>query len=241
MYRFTTILWDVDGTLLDFLYSQRYAITKCFRSTGREITEEQIERYSQINDEFWKRHERGEVTRDELLAGRFEKLFTELAIHDIDVKKFQKEYEEALGSVFSHIDDSLTVCKSLSGYVRQYAVTNGNVSIQKRKLKLSGLLETLDGLFVSEEVGAPKPSSAFFDHCLERIEEKDRSKILIVGDSLTSDIKGGIQAGIATCWYRPDTAVNDSPCRPDYEISDLHMIYDILEVFETWQSRRDRS
>lgn len=241
MNRFTTILWDVDGTLLDFLYSQKYAITKCFRTTGREITEAQIERYSQINEEFWKRHELGEVTKDQLLVGRFEKLFAELDINDIDIKKFQKEYQEALGSVFSHIDDSLTICKSLTGHIRQYGVTNGIVSIQKNKLKLSGLLETMDGLFISDEIGTPKPHKAFFDYCFERIEEKDRSKILIVGDSLTSDIKGGIQAGIATCWYRPDGTVNDSPYIPDYEISDLHMIYDILEVFETWQSRRDKS
>lgn len=241
MNRFTTILWDVDGTLLDFLYSQEYAIKKCFRTVGREITEAQIQRYSQINEEYWKRYELGEVTKEELLRGRFEKLFAELGVGDIDLEKFQREYEEALGSVFSHVDDSLTICKSLSGHVRQYGVTNGIVAVQRGKLQRSGLLEALDGLFISEEIGTPKPHKAFFDYCFERIEEKDKSKILIVGDSLTSDIKGGIQAKIAACWYRPDGTVNESPYLPDYEISDLHMIYDILGVFDTWQSRRDKS
>ena len=241
MKRFTTILWDVDGTLLDFLYSQSYAIKKCFQTVGKEITEEQIQRYSQINDEFWKRYERGEVTKAQLLAGRFLQLFKEYDIRDIELEPFQREYQEALGSVFSFMDDSLTICKALHGYVRQYVVTNGVVSTQRSKLKLSGLMENMDGVFISEEVGVPKPEKGFFDYCLERVEEKDRSKILIVGDSLTSDIRGGSQAGIVTCWYRPDGEVNTSPYIPDYEISDLHMIYDILGVFDTWQNQRDKS
>lgn len=241
MNRFTTILWDVDGTLLDFLYSQTYAITECFRALGKEITEEQIQRYSQINDEFWKRYERGEVTKEQLLSGRFLQLFQEYDIRDINLEVFQREYQEALGNVFSHKDDSLTICKSLHGHVRQYVVTNGVVSTQRSKLKLSGLMEVMDGVFISEEVGVPKPDKKFFDYCLERVEEKERSKILIVGDSLTSDIRGGAQAGIVTCWYRPDGEANTSPYIPDYEISDLHMIYDILGVFETWQNQRDKS
>ena len=241
MKRFTTVLWDLDGTLLDFLYSQRYALQKCFRTAGREIAEEQMERYSQINDSFWKRYELGEISKERLLRERFVQLFKEYGIEDIEPGAFQREYEEALGSVVSHKDDSLTLCKALNGFVRQYVVTNGISATQRSKLKLSGLEEAMDGVFISEEVGAPKPSEEFFAYCLERIEEKDRSKILIVGDSLTSDIRGGIQAGIATCWYRPDTEENPSPYIPAYEISDLHMIYDILGVFDTWQSRRDKS
>lgn len=230
MSRFTTILWDVDGTLLDFLYSQRYALTKCFHTAGLEITEEQIERYSQINESFWKRHELGLIKKEELLAGRFIQLFGEYDIRDIDVKAFLKEFQEALGSVFSHKDDSLTICKTLMGHVSQYVVTNGVSFTQRNKLKLSGLAEAMDGIFVSEEVGSPKPGKAFFDHCLKHVAERDISKILIVGDSLSSDIKGGVQAGIATCWYRPEGTENPTDLRPDYEISDLHMIYDILGV-----------
>lgn len=230
MSRFTTILWDVDGTLLDFSYSQKFALKKCFETVGREITEEQIERYDQINSSFWRRFELGEVTKEQLLPGRFLQLFDEFDIRGIDIKSFLEEYQEALGSVFSHVDDSLTICKSLHGHVHQYVVTNGVTSTQRNKLMLSGLADVMEGMFISEEVGAPKPSREFFDFCLERLAEKDRSKILIVGDSLSSDIKGGVQAGIVTCWYRPDGADNNTGYRPDYEISDLHMIYDILGV-----------
>ena len=241
MSRFSTILWDVDGTLLDFSYSQRYALKKCFETVGREITDEQIQRYDQINNSFWRRFELGEVTKEQLLPGRFLQLFEEFDIRGIDIASFLKEYQEALGSVFSHVDDSLTICKSLCGHVRQYVVTNGVTSTQRNKLKLSGLAEVMDGMFISEEVGAPKPSREFFDFCLERLDEKDKSKILIIGDSLSSDIKGGVQTGIITCWYRPDGTENNTGYWPDYEISDLHMIYDILGVFDTWQSRRDKS
>ena len=230
MSRYTTILWDVDGTLLDFSYSQKYALKKCFHTVGKEITEEQIERYDQINNSFWRRFELGEVTKEQLLPGRFLQLFEEFDIRGIDLLSFLKEYQEALGSVFSHVDDSLIICRSLRGHAHQYVVTNGVSSTQRNKLKLSGLAEIMDDIFISEEIGAPKPGRDFFDYCLDHVEEKDRTKILIVGDSLTSDIKGGIQAGIITCWYRPDGTENLSGYKPDHEISDLHMIYDILGV-----------
>lgn len=227
----TTILWDVDGTLLDFLYSQRFAITKCFKSAGLTITEEMIKRYSEINDSYWKRLELGEVTKAQLLTGRFITLFEEYGIEGIDVEAFRKEYQEALGSVYCYLDDALTICKSLQGTVKQYVITNGVTTTQRNKLKLSGLAEVMEDVFISEEIGAPKPKREFFDACLERIGEKAKEKILVVGDSLSSDIKGGVQAGLLTCWYRPEGTENHTPFQADYEICDLHQIYDILKIF----------
>lgn len=241
MYRFTTILWDVDGTLLDFVYSQRIALKKCFQTIGRDITEDQMVRYSQINDEYWKKLELGLITKEQLLTGRFATLFEELGIDGVDVDAFRHEYQLNLGSVFAFIDDSLTIVKALQTKVDQYVITNGVTSTQKSKLQLSGLSEAMDGLFISEEIGAPKPNKMFFDYCLANIREKDKSKILIVGDSLSSDIKGGCLAGIPTCWYRPDGSKNSTEFVPDYEINDLHMIYDILGVFEPWQNRQDKN
>lgn len=230
--RITTILWDVDDTLLDFPYSQKYAISKCFHSIGREITEEMIERYSQINTSYWKRLELGEITRQELLPGRFLTLFEEYKIQGVNVEAFRAEYQEALGSVYSYLDDSLTICKSLQGCYKQYVVTNGVASTQRNKLKLSGLDEVMDGIFISEELGASKPSALFFDACLEQVMEKDRSRILLVGDSVSSDIKGGSAAGILTCWYHRTEEENPTQWQADYEIHDLHQIYDVLQVFE---------
>lgn len=227
-HRFTTILWDVDGTLLDFVYSQRYALKKCFHAVGHEVTEEEMALYARINDEYWKRLELGEITKDELLPGRFSALFSALGMEGMDALAFCQEYQTALGSVFSYLDDSLTVCKKLQGQVKQYVTTNGVTSTQYSKLKLSGLADVMDGIFISEQIGYPKPDERFFDICTAQTEEKDRRRMLIVGDSLSSDIKGGIQAGIPVCWYNRTESINNSCYKPDYEISCLSMIYDII-------------
>lgn len=226
----TTILWDVDGTLLDFHYSQRHALTKCFQTAGLTMTEEILERYSEINDSYWKRLELGEVTKAQLLTGRFTSLFEEYGITGVDVEAFRKEYQEELGNVFSYIDDSLNICRSLKGRVKQYVITNGVTSTQRGKLALSGLADCMEELFISEEIGSPKPGSAFFDAVLARLKEKDKSKILVVGDSLSSDIKGGVLAGLRTCWYRQDGTVNTTQYIPDYEINDLHQLEEILDL-----------
>lgn len=225
----TTILWDVDGTLLDFLYSQRLALTQCFQTAGLTITDEILKRYSQINDSYWKRLELGEVTKAQLLNGRFLDLFTEFGIRDVDVEAFRKEYQTGLGNIFAYIDDSLNICRALRGKVKQYVITNGVTSTQQSKLKLSGLGECMEELFISEQVGTPKPGKAFFDKVLSYVEEKDKSRILVVGDSLSSDIKGGVLAGLKTCWYRPEGSVNSTEYQADYEISNLHQIFELLE------------
>lgn len=232
MNNYTTILWDVDGTLLDFVYSQRYAFTKCLKTVGVAATEEMLTRYSQINDSYWKRLELGEITKAELLTGRFTSFFEEYEMEGIDVEAFRKEYQEALGSVYSYIDDSLTLCKALQGHVKQYVITNGVTWTQKNKLKLAGFMEVMERIFISEEIGTPKPQKEFFDYVMKHVDEKDKKKILIVGDSLSSDIKGGVQYGIPTCWYRPEGTENPTDLQPDYEISDLQQIYDVLKIFE---------
>ena len=229
MSRFTTILWDVDGTLLDFEYSQRASLAKCFQIIGREITEEIQDLYDKINDSYWKRLELGEITKAQLLNGRFVTLFEKLAITDVDVEAFRLEYQDGLSNIFAYTDDSLNICKALQGNIKQYVVTNGVTSIQMRKLALSGLIDVMDGLFISEQIGMPKPHKEFFDYCLDHIEERDKSRILLIGDSLTSDIKGGVGAGIPTCWYRKEGTINSSGLCPDYEISDLHQVFDILK------------
>ena len=226
--RFTTILWDVDNTLLDFDYSQRYALGKCFESIGREITEEETALYARINDDYWKRLELGEITKKELLPGRFHTLFLELGIDGVNLEAFCQEYQVALGSVFSFLDDSLTLCRKLQGCVKQYVISNGVAFTQYNKLKLSGLDKVMDGIFISEQVGYHKPDERFFAYCLEHVMEKDIRRILVVGDSLSSDIKGGIGAGLPTCWYNKNGIANTTPYKPDYEIHCLSQIVDIV-------------
>ncbi|MCM1119055.1 MAG: YjjG family noncanonical pyrimidine nucleotidase [bacterium] len=228
---FTTLLWDVDGTLLDFDYSMRRSLQRCFRSIGQPITEEMIQRYSQINDGYWRRLERGEITRAELLVGRFRDFFAEYGLAMDDEKAFLDEFQKGLGHYYAFMDDSLTVVKALQDQYRQYVVTNGVAATQMSKLKLSGLFEVMDGIFISEEVGCGKPSLDFFNYCLERLAEKDRDRILIIGDSMTSDILGGLRAGIRTCWYNPDEKPQLYDYKADYEIAVLQQLYEVLGIY----------
>ena len=227
-YKFSTILWDVDGTLLDFEYSQRIALARSFEALGRSIDENVQKRYDEINESYWKRLEKGEVTRAELLPGRFVLLFREFHMEGIDVEAFRKDYQQHLGSIFCLKDSCLDLLARLSPHVRQYIVTNGVTSTQQSKLELSGIAGLVDGIFISEQLGADKPSIDFFEKCLDSISEKDKSRILIVGDSLSSDIQGGINAGIVTCWYRPYGKENTTGMQPDYEISHLSQIFDVI-------------
>lgn len=225
----TTILWDVDGTLLDFLAAEKAAIRSLFEEYGLgECPDEMIQRYSQINRKYWERLERGEITKPEVLVGRFVEFFGEEGIDTAIAPEFNGKYQLRLGDTIVYCDDSLDIIKSLRGKVKQYVVSNGTVAAQTKKLRLSGIGEVMDGIFLSEDVGAEKPNIGFFDKVFEAFGEVDKKQILIVGDSLTSDIKGGNNAGIVTCWYNPGKKKAAEEYKIDYEITDLHEVYEIL-------------
>ena len=226
----STILWDVDGTLLDFIAAEKAAIKTLFGEFNLgQCSDEMIKRYSEINKTYWQRLESGEITKQEVLVGRFKEFFKSEGIDISVVEEFNSLYQLRLGDTIVYHDDSLEIIKSLQGRVRQYVVSNGTVEAQSKKLRLSGLGELVDGIFLSEHIGVEKPNIEFFDKVLEEIKPADRSSILIVGDSLTSDIQGGNNAGIVTCWYNPLGDKAPDKYRIDYEISDLHQIYEIIE------------
>lgn len=225
-----TILWDVDGTLLDFLAAEKAAVQALFQEFGLgECTDEMVERYSAINKAYWERLERKEMTKPEILVGRFHDFFAEVGVETSVAPAFNDQYQVRLGDTIVFHDDSYEIVKSLRGRVRQYAVSNGTVVAQMKKLRGSGLGELMDGIFLSEEVGAEKPSPEFFEPVFEQLRPFDKSEVLIVGDSLTSDIRGGNNAGIPTCWYNPGHAPRKGNVRIDYEIDNLHQIEEILE------------
>lgn len=228
--KYDILLWDVDDTLLDFGYSERYAIKHCFELIGREISAEWISRYAEINDNYWKRLEKGEVTKAEVLRGRFADLFSEMGIEvaEEELREFQLNYQKALGSVYYYRDSSYELCKKLKGHCRQYLVTNGVESTQRNKLKLSGLDALMDDIFISEVIGFVKPRKEFFDACFAQIPDVDKERVLLIGDSLSSDIKGAKNAGIASCWYNPKGKTAEGIV-PDYVIENLWEVEQIIE------------
>ena len=223
--KINTLLWDLDGTLLDFLASEKAAIKQCFALFGLGACDDaRVARYSAINVRHWERLEREELTKAQVLIGRFEEFF---AAEGIDIglaAPFNKAYEEHLGETIVFRDDSYELVKRLKGCVGQYLVTNGTERVQEKKLSKSGLGELFDGVFISDVVGAQKPSPVFFDRVLAQIGNPDRRSVMIVGDSLTGDMQGGMNAGIVCCWYNPGKAPRPAQYRIDHEIADLREV-----------------
>lgn len=223
------ILWDIDGTLLNFERTEKYAMQKCFSyfSLG-ECTDAMISRYSEINRKYWERLERGELTKEEVLTGRFAEFFHSEGISFSKIGEFNQEYQNRLGDEVFFQDDGYALVEKLKSEVKQYAVTNGTYTAQHRKLKKSGLDVLFDDVFISDLVGYEKPGREFFDHVWTKIGSYGKREVMIVGDSLTSDMQGGNNAGILCCWYNRTGAKNCGNVKIDYEIRDLWEIEKIV-------------
>lgn len=232
---FQVIMWDIDGTILDFLAAEKAAIKKLFPEFGLgECTDEMISRYSKINRTYWERLERKELTKPEVLVGRYVEFFETEGLDVSKAPAFNDAYQIALGDTVVFCDDCLDMIKELKGRFYQVAASNGTIIAQNKKLKNSGLDQILDDVFLSEKLGHEKPAEEFFTLAIEKMEKDlgrkiPREEILIVGDSLTSDIRGGNNAGIKTCWYNPRREINAIGVQIDYEVSNLSDVLDILE------------
>lgn len=225
------ILWDVDGTLLDFKAAEMFAIRKCFSDFSLGIcTDEMLARYSKINHGYWRKLEAGKITKQEVLHGRFQEFFQKEGISFNKIKEFNEDYQSSLGDTYAYCDNGEELVRQLKGKVIQYGVTNGTQVAQRKKLKNSGLDQILDDVFISDIVGAEKPNKEFFVPVLKKLKEYKKDEIMIVGDSLTSDMQGGNNVDIICCWYNPSNSKNDKNLRIDYEITNLHQILEILNM-----------
>ena len=229
MSKIKVILWDVDGTLLNFEAAERVAIRACFeRFALGECSDEMLEQYSAINKKYWERLERGELSKPEVLTGRFIEFFSLRGLDINAVPAFNDAYQVALGDTVCFNDDAADIIRTLSDSYKQYVVTNGTRIAQEKKLSNSGLGTMMDDVFISELIGAEKPNIAFFNAVWEKIGHYAVDEVIIVGDSLTSDMRGGNNAGILCCWYNPKGERAPGDIRIDYEITDLRQIYDVL-------------
>ncbi|MBE6719916.1 MAG: noncanonical pyrimidine nucleotidase, YjjG family [Ruminococcaceae bacterium] len=224
------LLWDLDGTLLNFLASEKNSLKAAFKKFGLgNCDDEKVARYSAINLKHWKMLERGEITKEQVKVMRFEEFFRTEGIDCVSPVDFWHVYEQGLPDTVEFIEDSYSIVKTLSADYKQYLVTNGTLSVQRKKLAKSGLNNIMDGAFISDEIGYEKPDKRFFDAVFSTLSPCIKNEIMIIGDSLTSDMKGGANAGIKTCWYNPDCKHNNSGLPLDYEINSLSEIYRILK------------
>ena len=219
---------DLDDTILDFHKAERIALAKTFRAFGADPTETVLNRYHVINKEHWERLERREITREQTLLGRFQALFQEMGI-PVDPEAVAREYEKNLAIGHYFLPGAEEAVASLSEKYELYLASNGTASVQKGRLTSANLYRYFRQVFVSQEIGYNKPSREYFDACFARIPGFDREKAMMVGDSLTSDILGGKNAGIRTCWVNPSHAPGRADILPDYEIEALSQLEALLD------------
>ena len=228
MMKYDTLLFDADGTLLDFKLSEREAIIDTLRYYDIDPTDEIIESYSQINDNLWKMLERGEVKKSQLRIQRFATL-AEVHGYTYNPAAVADTYAYRLSTKSHLLGNALEVCTELSKTCRLYLITNGFVSIQHGRLDRSPITPLFKDIFISENLGVEKPARQYFDIVSAQIPEFDASKALVIGDSLSSDIKGGINAGIDVCWFNPGGKRAPDEMKIDYVISDLSELCDITK------------
>jgi len=243
------LLWDIDGTLLDFHASERAAIRTLFRKYGfGECTDAMLRRYAAINTVYWQRLERGEMAKADILVSRYVDFFREYGLDESAAPSFNADYQLALGDTIVFYPGALETVRALKGRYFQAAVTNGTLTAQTKKLKNSGLDQLLDAFYISDEIGFEKPDIRYFNAMLEQLSAQyaawNRQKegsgalptaaelkaaCLIIGDSLTSDIKGGNNAGIRTVWFDPDGKAPEAGYHIDYTIREIGQVPGLLE------------
>lgn len=223
---YSTVLFDLDDTLFDFGAAEASAVRQVLENNGLPSDDKAVKTYSSINLHYWQLFESGQIEREQIFTERFVALLDTFGIRG-DANKLSSEYGALLSTQHQLVDgaeDILSYCKE-KGY-RIYIASNGLSSTQHRRIAESGVAGYFDRVFVSEDTGYKKPEKGFFDFILSNGEEKDRRRMIILGDSQSSDILGGINAGIDTCWFNPNG--KKELYKPKYEISKLSELKSIL-------------
>ena len=229
MKHYTWLLFDADGTLLDFSMAERNALITALAAHGVTADEEIITTYSVINEAIWKQIETGEFDRADLNRVRFSRLAERYGF-SYDPEQLGRDYFACMAEQRFLLDGALELCQTLKENYSLAIVTNGTASVQHGRLDGTPLLACMDGLFISQEIGAEKPSPAFFDAVAAAIPGFSRDRALVIGDSLTSDIAGGIAAGIDTCWYNPAGKAAPADRTPTYTVRSFDELRALLGV-----------
>jgi 2-haloacid dehalogenase len=227
--KYKTLLFDVDDTLLDFGAAEKLALQLLFEKQNIPLTSEVEEQYKKINQGLWRRFEAGELDRDEVVNTRFSILFNEYG-KEMDGILLEKNYRSYLEQGHQLVDGAFVLISELHNDFDLYVVTNGVSKTQDKRLRDSGLFPLFRNIFVSEDTGYQKPMKEFFDYVFSRIPNFRVEEALIIGDSLSADIKGGELAGMDTCWFNPNMKYNHTNIKPSYQIHNLEELKQIVCV-----------
>ena len=226
---FKILFLDLDDTILDFHKAERIAIAKTIREFGVEPTEDVLTLYHHINKRHWEMLERGELNRDQVKARRFGALFQELGLN-VDAPACALAYENNLSIGHYFLPGAEEAVESLRKKYRLFLASNGTAKVQAGRMTSANLYRFFEKVFVSEQMGCNKPSAAFFEACFAQIPDFDKASAMMVGDSLTSDMKGANNAGIAACWVNPNGAPRPADVHIDFEIKALSELEGLLNT-----------
>lgn len=224
--KYNTLLFDIDDTLLDFQLAQRQAFKKLLEVHNVEFSEEILKKYDSYNKNLWNKLEIGELSREELLSTRFSGFFKLLKVEPLN--NCDDTYRNFLSEGDQLFPGVLDLLEKLKNTHNLYIVTNGIADTQKNRIKNNKLNNYFKNIFISEEIGFQKPNIKFFEKAFEKIEYQiDKNKTLIIGDSLSADIKGGQNIGIDTCWINPNSLINTLENEPTFIIKNVTELMNI--------------
>ncbi|MCP4535587.1 MAG: noncanonical pyrimidine nucleotidase, YjjG family [Chloroflexi bacterium] len=227
--KYKWLLLDADNTLFDYDKAEATALQRTFEQFGHKFEPAYAKAYRRINHKIWLQFEQGQISQDRLRTRRFELLFEAVEIES-DPVKFSVTYIQNLAKGAYLIDGAEQVVKSLVGRVGLMLITNGLKEVQRSRLARSTIADCFSDVVISDEIGVAKPEVGIFQVAFERMRNPKKADVLIVGDSLTSDIKGGNAYGIDTCWFNPDRLVCDQDVEIQYEIRRLDELRAIVGI-----------
>lgn len=225
--KYRWILFDADGTLFDYDSAESFAFNTTIEKHGYEATPDSLKMYRRINSRLFRELEMGKIKSKELRTKRFKLLFGQYNFK-IEVNEFSRQYLENLSKASELLPGAIETVKALCSKCNLIIITNGIGNVQRSRFNASELKSYFDDLVISDEVGVAKPSKEIFDIAFEKMNMPEKKDTLIVGDSLTSDMSGGVNFGIDTCWYNPVGMQNDQDFEVTYEIQNLEQIINLV-------------
>lgn len=224
--RYKILLFDLDDTLLDFGANEAESLNTLFQRHGYRFSDELFRVYNSVNKQLWSDYENGNIVLDDVLNSRFSKTMLRLGTV-VDGMEWENQYRELLGNGCQLMEGALDVCQSLSVSHRLFVITNGITKTQIKRLKQSGLYDFFEDVFDSQSIGFQKPSKEFFDYVMSHVKDFSMKEALIIGDTLNTDIKGGLLAGIDTCWINRKSQKCTADIQSTYTVTSLVELYDI--------------
>jgi 2-haloacid dehalogenase len=221
--RYRWLIFDADGTLFDFHRGETVALQETTDRYGISYSLHMHDAYAVISAELWGRFERGEMPLKQLRVMRFERLFSDLGI-GVEPEPFNDDFMATLGRQTQLLDGAQDVVRNLSSRFRLLLATNGIAVVQRARFSRSSIRRYFDDVVISDEIGVAKPQPEYMDEAFSRMGNPPKSEVLMIGDSLSSDVAAGANYGIDTCWFNPRGLPLDGFPKPTYTIADLSEI-----------------